>query len=255
MRSIFRGGAVAADSDKSRKQAWPEACVVQRHSVVIPREDGGVEVHPLKEWLRQNPGIVPLDPRSTTSHQLRSALRRLGWTMQETPSEVRLLKPGADVSAEVVDQVLGPNDLDSEDSDDAWFTLEYQLRDFLASNLSTIPINGRRLRLFVDPAGRDGIEFPTAVGPIDILAVDDSGSFFVFELKRASSPDRALGQLARYMGWVAQTIGKERQVFGVIVARFISDNLRYAVSVVPNVSVYEYEVSFRLQQAHEIKPG
>jgi endonuclease len=229
--------------------------VVQRHSVVIPREDGGVEVHPLKEWLRQNPGIVPLDPSSTTSHQLRSALRRIGWTMQETPSEVRLLKPGTNVGAEVVDQVLGPNDLDSEDSDDAWFTLEYQLRDFLASNLSTIPINGRRLRLFVDPAGRDGIEFPTSVGPIDILAVDDTGSFFVFELKRANSPDRALGQLARYMGWVAQTIGKERQVFGVIVAKSISDNLRYAVSVVPNVSVYEYEVSFRLQPAHEIKPG
>jgi RecB family endonuclease NucS len=94
---------------------------------------------------------------------------------------------------------------------------------------------------------RDGIEFPTAVGPIDILAVDDSGAFFVFELKRARSPDRAIGQLTRYMGWVRQTIGKDREVKGIIVAKEISDSLRYAVSVVPNVSLFEYEVEFRLK--------
>jgi hypothetical protein len=67
------------------------------------------------------------------------------------------------------------------------------LRDFLASNLGTIDIGGRRLHLYVDSAGRDGVEFPSAVGPIDILAVDAEGSFFVFELKRANSSDRALG--------------------------------------------------------------
>lgn len=58
-----------------------------------------------------------------------------------------------------------------------YFSLEYQLRDFLASNLSSIDFGGRRLRLYVDPTGRDGIEYPTAVGPIDILAVDDTGAF------------------------------------------------------------------------------
>ena len=39
---------------------------------------------------------------------------------------------------------------------------------------------------------------------------------------------------------------------GVIVAKEISDSLRYAVSVVPNVSLFEYEVSFSLRPAHEI---
>jgi hypothetical protein len=58
---------------------------IQPHNVVIPRDDGGVEVHPLKEWLRQHPEIITgLDPNSSTSHQLRGALRRLGWTMQKT---------------------------------------------------------------------------------------------------------------------------------------------------------------------------
>jgi hypothetical protein len=160
--------------------------MVQRHSVVIPRDDGGVEVYPLKEWLRQHPGIIDLDPNSSTSHQLRYALRRLGWMMQETPSEIRLLKPGAEGAPEIIDTVLGSSEAENEDAAESVFTLEYQLRDFLASNLNTIAINGKRLRLFVDASGRDGIEFPTAVGFIDILAVDEAGAFFVFELKRAN---------------------------------------------------------------------
>jgi RecB family endonuclease NucS len=84
------------------------------------------------------------------------------------------------------------------------------------------------------------------VGPIDILAVDDSGAFVVFELKRARSPDHAISQLARYMGWVKQTIGKVRKVRGVVVAKTIGENLRYAISVIPDVSLFEYEVSFQL---------
>jgi hypothetical protein len=217
---------------------------------VLPREDGGVEIHPLKEWLRQHPEIpTGLDPSASTSHQLRAALRRLGWTMQETPTEIRLIKPGTET--QVVGEVLGPNEANGDDDDNQpVFSLEYQLRDFLASNLSTISIDGKRLRLFVDATGRDGIEFPSAVGPIDILAVDDKEAFFVFELKRANSPDRAMGQLARYMGWVQQTIGKGREVFGVIVAKSISENLRYAASIVPNVHLFEYEVEFHLRPAH-----
>ncbi|MDA8351298.1 MAG: endonuclease NucS [Pseudomonadota bacterium] len=227
---------------------------VQRHSVVIPREDGGVEVHPLKEWLRQHPEEVPngLDPTLSTSHQLRSALSRLGWTMQETPTEIRLIKSSGRADIEAVQELFDPEDGAEEESSEPYFTLEYQLRDFLASNLPTIPIDGRRLRLYVDPSGRDGVEFPTAVGPIDILAVDEKGAFIVFELKRARSPDMAIGQLARYMGWVRQTIGKDREVFGVIVAKSIGEKLRYAVSVVPNVSLFEYEVEFPLRPAHDI---
>ena len=196
---------------------------VQRHNVVIPKDDGGIEIYPMKEWLRQHPDVLPgLDPNSTTSHQLRSALRRSGWTMQETPSEVKLIKPGADAGNKIIDGVLGSKDSDYPTDDEPFFSLEYQLRDFLASNLSTITLQEKRLRLFIDPTGRDGIEFPTAVGPIDILAVDESGAFF------------------------------GRKVFGVIVAKSISENLRYAVSVVPNVYLYEYEVESHLRPAHEL---
>jgi RecB family endonuclease NucS len=82
--------------------------------------------------------------------------------------------------------------------------------------------------------------------------VDDTGSFYVFELKRAHSSDRAIGQVARYMGWVQQTIGKGHEVFGVIVAKSIGENLRYAASIVPKVYLFEYEVEFHLKPAHEL---
>lgn len=229
---------------------------MKRFNIVVAKEDGGVELHPMKEWLRQHPQHVPsgLDATSSTSHQLRNGLRRMGWSVQETPSEVRLILPGSGAAEAAVGTVLGEEvDFDEPETPEASFGLEFQLRDFIAQNIGAIDVKGKRLQLYVDPTGRDGIEFPTAVGPIDILAVDDSGAFFVFELKRARSSDHAIGQLTRYMGWVRETIGKDRGVNGIIVAKEISDSLRYAVSVVPNISLFEYEVEFHLKPANDIR--
>jgi len=224
---------------------------MKRFIVVLPKENGGVEVHPMKEWLRQHPDYVPagLDATSSTSHQLRNGLRKQGWTVEELETEIRLIVPGVAPSAASVDSVLGSSDEGEAGSYEPSFALEYQLRDFLAENLGAISVGGGLLKLYVDPAGSDGIEYPTAVGPIDILAIDDSGHFVVFELKRARSPDRAIGQVARYMGWVKQTIGRGKEVRGVIVAKNIDDKLRYAASVVPNVSLFEYSIEFHLRPA------
>lgn len=229
---------------------------MKRFNVAVAKEDGGVELYPMKEWLRKHPLQVPsgLDATSSTSHQLRNGLHKAGWAVQETPSEVRLILPGGAEVESAVSTVLGDGgDLEEQEREEAAFGLEFQLRDFIAQNLGAIDVAGRKLRLYVDPTGRDGIEFPTAVGPIDILAMDGSGDFYVFELKRARSPDQAVGQVTRYMGWLQQTIGKGKHVTGVIVAREITTNLRYAVSVVPNIKLFEYEVDFRLRPAHELK--
>ena len=135
------------------------------------------------------------------------------------------------------------------DVDALSFSLEYQLQDFLAQNIEAIPVDGKRLALFVDQSGRKGVEYPTDVGRIDILATDKDGAFVVFELKRALSPDHAIGQLARYMGWVKQKLANGREVHGVIVAKEIGDRLRFALTVMPNVSLFEYEVAFNLRPA------
>lgn len=80
------------------------------------------------------------------------------------------------------------------------FPIEANLRDFLIQNLHTF--KARKLKLFINSNGREGKEYPTDVGFIDILAVDEDGNFVVFELKLSKGPDKAIGQRLRYMGWV-----------------------------------------------------
>jgi hypothetical protein len=180
--------------------------------------------------------------------------RRLGWetAATETSPPARPARPGAPlaevarVSRSTIRDIelrrFAPNietagSIGSSDASDASvadlasFALEAQLRDFIASNLGQIVIRGNRLHLYTDPLGREGKEYPTAVGPIDILAVDDSGNFAVIELKLERGPDRALGQLTRYMGWVKPNVAAKREVTGVVVARSIDDRLRLATSV------------------------
>jgi len=231
---------------------------MKRFNVVIPKESGSLEVYPMKEWLRQHQDSVPagLSATQSTSHQLRNGLRKIGWQVQETDTEVRLIPPGEEVSASELDAVLGNADEEEQEPDDGdkqAFGLEYQLRDFLAENIQTVPVNDKKLKLFVDQAGRDGIEYPTAIGPIDILAVDEEGNFYIFELKRSSGSDKVVGQVTRYMGWVSQTIGKGKTVTGVIVAKAIDDKMRYAATVIPQVYLFEYRVEFHLKEANSIR--
>ncbi|WHI50494.1 endonuclease NucS [Microbulbifer sp. MLAF003] len=229
---------------------------MRRFNVVIPKDDGGIEIHAMKSWLRSHPEHLPegLNPSSDNSHQFRNALRSNGWHVEELPDEVRLFILGANVPEQAIDAVLGEVE-DDDVFEEAAFALEHQLRDFIAHNMASLSVGGRRFHLYQDGTGCGGIEFSTEVGPIDILAVDTNGNFVVFELKRARAPDKALGQLLRYMGWIKAMIGKDKEVAGVIVAKPISKNLRYAVSVISNVSLYEYQVRFDLTAVEVSEDG
>ena len=225
-----------------------------RFIVVKANTDGGVEIHPMKEWLRQHPEHIPqnMDATSSTSRQLLAGLKKNGWKYEETDSEVRLFQPGEKINSGVLSSVLGESVDTNNGEKDQGFSLEKQLRDFLADNISSIKINGKSLQVFVDQTGRDGIEYPTEVGFIDVLCIDNDGNFFVFELKRDIGTDRVVGQLARYMGWVQNTIGRGKEVIGVIVAKQIGQKLRYAASIIPKVFLYEYRVEFHLYESSEI---
>ena len=96
-------------------------------------------------------------------------------------------------------------------------------------------------------------EYPTGVGPIDILAKDEQGNFYVFELKCSRGTDPALGQLLRYKGWLMVNEAKDKQVFGIIVAEKIDRKLKYALNAVQDVTLFEYEVNFQLKKPSEIE--
>lgn len=128
------------------------------------------------------------------------------------------------------------------------FALESHLREYLKKNISKLARTGAKLSVYVSDDGRDGVEFQTDVGPIDLLAVDEQERFVVIELKVGQGPDRALGQILRYMGWVQQHLAQGAEVRGVIVAAEIPKKLRYAVTQVPSVTLMEYELGFSVKQ-------
>lgn len=232
--------------------------MVKHHRIVISNEAGDVQHYPMKKWLRENPGHLPsdVDTRIYTSHQLRGILKRQGWTVKEGADEVALIPPMSLPKLSEIRRHIEEEDEEARDeeieSNSANFALEHQLRDFIAANIGSIEIAGKKLKVYIDATEREGVEFYTEVGRIDILATDEDENFYIFELKQGLSPDKTLGQLARYMGWAKHTVGKNKEVFGVIVAKTITEKLRFAASVVPNVLLYEYEVSFKLNVANEL---
>jgi hypothetical protein len=123
------------------------------------------------------------------------------------------------------------------------FALESHLRDFLTRHLDIVE---KGMTLFRDEHGRDGIEYPTQTGPIDILAKDVGGNFVVFELKVSRGSDKVVGQLQRYAGWVRKHLSNNRPVRGVIIAQILDEGLKYAASENPNLKIFEYELQFKI---------
>ena len=87
-----------------------------------------------------------------------------------------------------------------EGIDGLLFPLEAHLRDFIATNIGSIKPNGLKLRLYVDESGREGVEYPTDVGPIDVLAEDSEGGLVVFELKLSKGPTALSAKLTALHG-------------------------------------------------------
>jgi len=132
------------------------------------------------------------------------------------------------------------------------FAAEIHLRDYLVKNLHLIEDG---LRLFADVGGQDGVEYPTAIGRIDILALDKHDNLLVVELKVARGPDQVCGQILRYVGWIKRHLADGRKVRGLIIAQHISDKIRYALTDVPDISTREYRLNITLHDVPRLSPS
>lgn len=127
------------------------------------------------------------------------------------------------------------------------FYMEKQLEDFIISNWDKTEL-GAKYDLIYEDGELISQQYRTDIGPIDILAKDkQSKNYVVIELKRNQTSDDTVGQLARYMGWIKKH-KNDPNVQGIIVAGQFDKKLSYATTMMPNIEVFLYEVSFSLKE-------
>lgn len=125
--------------------------------------------------------------------------------------------------------------------------LELHLQDYIfRSWRGVFP----ELTLYNRAAGKEFATSDPSVGILDFLCTDANGNFVVIETKRAMPDRQAVGQILGYMGWVKSKLCTAQQsVRGILVASESSDRLRMAISTVPNLELYLYQISFELRPA------
>jgi RecB family endonuclease NucS len=115
---------------------------------------------------------------------------------------------------------------------------EKNLEDMLEGNITLL---GDTLMLV-----KDGRQYETLVGPIDLLASEKGGGYVVIELKKGRTADKVFGQLCRYMGFIKREVANGAPVRGIIVGKEIDQKLLYAVEAVPEGLVTLKAFDFRL---------
>lgn len=165
------------------------------------------------------------------------------WGGLETPVGPESSTAAPEVSAQVQEPSSG-------DVPSSRFRLEKQLEEFLVENWSETPL-AAALDISTDEDGDiNGQQYPTDVGPIDILCKNKDGSgYTVIELKRGQTPRDTIGQVTQYMGWVKKNLAKDDEsIRGLIVCYEADEKLKIALMVVPNIDVFTYKMSFTLSK-------
>ena len=130
--------------------------------------------------------------------------------------------------------------------------LEKQLEDFVASNLSLVEAG---LVLYVDEDNRQGKQYPTDVGVIDLLCRRPDGSLLVIELKRGKSSDAVVGQISRYIGWVKVHMAKGAAVSGLILTHDKDESLKYAVFAHSSLVLKYFRLRLELVSEDQLQQG
>lgn len=131
--------------------------------------------------------------------------------------------------------------------DPSAFAMEKHLESFLVMNWAQTEL-AKDFNIFEEDGEQVGQQYETDAGTIDILAVSkDQKRLMVVELKRGRASDVVIGQLLRYMGFIKENLAElDQTVEGAIIALEDDQKLRWAISMVPGVKFYRYQISFKL---------
>jgi restriction system protein len=131
--------------------------------------------------------------------------------------------------------------------DPSAFALEKHLEDFLVYNWTQTEL-GKKYDLVTDDGQVVAQQYQSDTGPIDILAISkDKKEYLVVELKKGKTSDVVVGQTLRYMGFVKNDLATSGEsVRGVVIALEDDLRLRNALSMVPDIDFFRYQIDFKL---------
>lgn len=181
-------------------------------------------------------------PRTAMSERLQNATGSIG--------TVANVSDYRDEIERLIGDVPAPLPIVSSDptvEDPVAFAMEKHLEAFLVANWNQTELS-KTFSIYEEEGELVGQQYATDAGPIDILAISkDRKQLLVVELKRGRASDVVVGQILRYMGYVKEQIAEPAQtVEGVIIALDDDQKLRWALSAVPSISFYRYQISFKL---------
>lgn len=178
--------------------------------------------------------------RAAMSEALRNSCGSIGTVSNITPHRDELEKLTGGVSA----PKLMSTDETVEDASS--FALEEHLEQFLMENWDRTQL-GEEYEIY-EVEGEKAQQYQTDTGPLDILAISkDQKTLLVVELKKGRASDAVVGQTLRYMSYVEEELAEDGQsVRGLIIAHEDDRRIRRALSLVPTIAFYRYQVSFKL---------
>lgn len=184
-------------------------------------------------------------PRQSMSDSLRNSTGSIGTVCNITPYAEELEMLIGSESTPVTTLVASNPEIE----DPVAFAMEKHLEDFLVKNWGGTSL-AKEFDIFQEDGEMIGQQYMTDVGPIDLLAVSkDKTKLLVIELKRGRASDVVVGQVLRYMGYIKEQVAESSQsIEGCIIALEDDKKLRYALSAVPNIKFFRYEISFKLIQ-------
>lgn len=113
------------------------------------------------------------------------------------------------------------------------------MRDMVVTNLALLK---QDLKLYQDISGRMGIEYPTEVGIVDILAIDGEGYFTVVEIADPFTPE-VLTRMLGCMGWLRKHLALGQEVRGIVLTNQVENNMLMSAAAIPQIEICQLQVS------------